>query len=67
MARASMIRRVAIFSPRPDFIEPSGSLEAGGFTTTCAYLADIEDGDLLAFVARHEPALIIDDLPRVSS
>ncbi len=41
-------------------------LEADGFTTACAHLADIQNGtlDLLAFVHLHKPELIIYDLPR---
>ena len=67
MSKTSGTRRVAIFNSRPDFIEALRvALEAGGFTTACAHLADIQDGrlDLLAFIARHEPALIVYDLPR---
>ena len=43
-------------------------LEADGFTTACAHLADIRSGtlDLLAFVHLHKPELIIYDLPRPS-
>jgi hypothetical protein len=42
------------------------ALEADGFTTACAHLADIQNGmlDLLAFVHLHKPELIIYDLPR---
>jgi CheY-like chemotaxis protein len=60
-------RRVAIFNSRPDFIEALRvALEADGFTTACAHLADIQNGtlDLLAFVHLHKPELIIYDLPR---
>jgi DNA-binding NarL/FixJ family response regulator len=59
--------RVAIFNSRPDFIEALRvALEDGGFSTNTAHLADIQDGtlDLLAFVDRHKPALIVYDLPR---
>lgn len=59
--------RVAIFNSRPDFIEALRvALEESGFTTACAHLADIQDGslDLIAFVERHKPALIVYDLPR---
>jgi DNA-binding NarL/FixJ family response regulator len=58
---------VAIFNSRPDFIEALRvALEADGFTTSTAHLADIQNGtlDLLAFVQRHKPGLIIYDLPR---
>jgi len=67
MAGSTTPRRVAIFNSRPDFIEALRvSLEAGGFTTACAHLADIQNGtlDLLAFVHFHRPELIIYDLPR---
>jgi len=60
-------RRVAIFNSRPAFIEALRvALEADGFTTACAHLADIQNGtlDLLAFVRLHKPELIIYDLPR---
>ena len=42
------------------------ALECEGFTTACAHLVDIQTGtlDLLAFVHRHKPELIIYDLPR---
>lgn len=59
--------RVAIFNSRPDFIEAlREALEATGFATVGAHLADIQDGrlDLVAFVERHRPALVIYDLPR---
>lgn len=59
--------RVAIFNSRPDFIEALRvALEEGGFSTNTAHLADIQDGtlDLLAFVDRHKPELIVYDLPR---
>jgi len=67
MAGSKTSRRVAIFNSRPDFIEALRvALEADGFTTACAHLADIQNGmlDLLAFVHRHKPELIIYDLPR---
>jgi DNA-binding NarL/FixJ family response regulator len=67
MARSKTLRRVAIFNSRPDFIEALRvALEADGFTTACAHLADIQNGtlDLLAFVHLHKPELIIYDLPR---
>jgi len=60
-------RRVAIFNSRPAFIEALRvALEADGFTTACAHLADIQNGtlDLLAFVHLHQPELIIYDSPR---
>jgi DNA-binding NarL/FixJ family response regulator len=63
----SKTRRVAIFNSRPDFIEALRvTLEADGFTTACAHLADIQNGtlDLLAFVHLHKPELVIYDLPR---
>lgn len=67
MSETSDTHRVAIFNSRPDFIEALRvGLEASGFTTACAHLADIQDGslDLIAFVERHKPALIVYDLPR---
>jgi len=67
MAKSKTVRRVAIFNSRPDFIEALRlALEADGFTTACAHLADIQNGalDLLAFVHLHKPELIIYDLPR---
>jgi len=67
MAEFKTPRRVAIFNSRPDFIEALRvALEADGFTTACAHLADIQNGtlDLLAFVHLHKPELIIYDLPR---
>jgi DNA-binding NarL/FixJ family response regulator len=67
MALSNAARRVAIFNSRPEFIEAlRGALEAGGFRTGCAHLADIQNGtlDLPAFVDLHKPELIIYDLPR---
>jgi CheY-like chemotaxis protein len=58
---------VAIFNSRPEFIGALRvALEADGFTTSSAHLADIQDGtlDLLAFVHLHRPELIVYDLPR---
>jgi DNA-binding NtrC family response regulator len=60
-------RRVAIFNSRPDFIQAlTVALESEGFTTSSAHLADIQSGalDLVAFVHRHDPELIVYDLPR---
>jgi DNA-binding NarL/FixJ family response regulator len=67
MATSKTARRVAIFNSRPDFIEALRvALEADGFRTGCAHLADIQNGtlDLPAFVDLHKPELIIYDLPR---
>lgn len=67
MSESKPRHRVAIFNSRPDFIEAlRGALETDGFTTACAHLADIQNGtlDLLAFVRRHTPELIVYDLPR---
>jgi CheY-like chemotaxis protein len=67
MASSTKQRRVAIFNSRPDFIKAlSVALEADGFTTSSAHLADIQNGslDLLAFVHLHKPGLIVYDLPR---
>ncbi len=67
MADQNRERRVAIFNSRPDFIEALRvALEADKFITASAHLADIQDGtlDLLAFVDRHKPELIVYDLPR---
>jgi CheY-like chemotaxis protein len=52
---------------RADFIEAlRGLLEASGYTAACAHLADIQDCtlDLVAFLERHKPELIVYDLPR---
>ena len=60
-------RRVAIFNSRPDFIKAlTEALEADGFDTASAHLADIQNGtlDLLAFVHLHKPDLVVYDLPR---
>jgi len=60
-------RHVSIFNSRPDFIEAlRAALERDGFTASCAHLADIQSGtlDLLAFVQRHRPQLVVYDLPR---
>jgi DNA-binding NarL/FixJ family response regulator len=67
MASSKTPRHVAIFNSRPDFIEALRvALDADGFTTACAHLADIQSGslDLLAFVNLHKPELIVYDLPR---
>jgi CheY-like chemotaxis protein len=67
MAGSKTPRRVAIFNSRPDFIEAlSVALEADGFKTASAHLADIQNGtlDLLAFVHLHKPDLVVYDLPR---
>jgi DNA-binding NarL/FixJ family response regulator len=60
-------QHVAIFNSRPEFIEAlTLALEAEGFATSSAHLADIQSGalDLVAFVRRHQPELIVYDLPR---
>ena len=60
-------RKVSIFNSRPDFIEALRvGLEQDGFVVSCAHLADIQSGalDLLAFVQRHRPELVVYDLPR---
>src|ERR1700682_1575094 len=67
MARSRKTRSVAILNPRPESIEPlTVALEADGFTTSSAHLADIQNGtlDLLAFVHLHRPELVVYDLPR---
>jgi len=67
MADANTPRNVAIFNSRPDFIEAlTVALEADGFNTASAHLADIQNGtlDLLAFVHLHKPDLVVYDLPR---
>src|SRR6266850_6437595 len=67
MARSNTPRRVSIFNSRPEFIEALRvALEADGFTTSSAHLADIQNGtlDLLAFVNLHRPELVVYDLPR---
>jgi CheY-like chemotaxis protein len=42
------------------------ALEAKGFATGGAHVADIQSGalDLLAFVQQHKPQLVVYDLPR---
>jgi len=67
MASSNGIRHVSIFNSRPDFIEAlREGLERAGFAASTAHLADIQSGvlDLLAFVAKHQPALVVYDLPR---
>ena len=58
---------VAIFNSRDDVIEIiRASLEADGFATVTARLADIQSGtlDLVAFIDVHDPDVIVYDLPR---
>ena len=67
MSGASKTQRVAIFNSRPDFSEALRlALEASGFTTACARLADVQDGtlDVPGFVHLHRPSLVVYDLPR---
>lgn len=58
---------VAIFNSRVEVIEAVRSaLENEGFVTVTARLAEIQNGtlDLIAFVAAHDPDVIVYDLPR---
>jgi CheY-like chemotaxis protein len=58
---------VAIFNSREDVINAvRAALEAEGCSTVTARLAEIQSGtlDLLAFVAVHDPDVIVYDLPR---
>jgi CheY-like chemotaxis protein len=67
MARSDGTRHVSIFNSRPDFIEAlRGALERDGFAASSAHLADIQSGalDLLGFVQKHQPELVVYDLPR---
>lgn len=64
---AELTPRVAIFNSRSDFIGAlREALEADGFATVAAHLADIQSGalDLVAFIDLHDPQLIVYDLPR---
>jgi len=65
--RSPMTPRVAIFNSRPDFIAAlREGLEADGFETVAAHLADIQSGtlDLVGFIDLHDPQAIVYDLPR---
>jgi DNA-binding NarL/FixJ family response regulator len=58
---------IAIFNSRDDVIAALRSaLEAEGFATVAAHLAEIQSGtlDLVAFAAVHDPDVIVYDLPR---
>ena len=58
---------IAIFNSRDEVIAGLRSaLEAEGFTTVTAHLAEIQSGtlDLVAFAAEHHPDVIVYDLPR---
>jgi DNA-binding NarL/FixJ family response regulator len=58
---------VAIFNSHAEFIHAlRKALEREGLTTVTALLADIQDGtlDLVAFLATHNPQVIVYDLPR---
>ena len=58
---------IAIFNSRDEVITAVRSaLEDEGFATVTARLADIQSGtlDLVAFVAVHDPDVIVYDLPR---
>jgi len=67
MDRSDGTRHVSIFNSRPEFIEAlRAGLETAGFTASSAHLADIQSGalDLLGFVHKHRPELVVYDLPR---
>jgi DNA-binding NarL/FixJ family response regulator len=58
---------IAIFNSRDEVIAGLRSaLEAEGFVTVTAHLAEIQSGilDLVAFAAVHDPDVIVYDLPR---
>lgn len=58
---------VAVLNSRADFIDAlCVGLQADGFRTVAAHLADIQSGalDLLAFADLHDPDAIVYDLPR---
>jgi DNA-binding NarL/FixJ family response regulator len=58
---------IAIFNSRDDVIAGLRSaLEAEGFATVTAHLAEIQSGtlDLVAFAQVHDPDVIVYDLPR---
>jgi DNA-binding NarL/FixJ family response regulator len=58
---------IAIFNSRDEVIAALRSaLEAEGFATVSAHLAEIQSGtlDLVAFAAVHDPDVIVYDLPR---
>jgi DNA-binding NarL/FixJ family response regulator len=58
---------IAIFNSRDEVIAALRSaLEAEGFATVAAHLAEIQSGtlDLVAFAAVHDPDVIVYDLPR---
>jgi DNA-binding NarL/FixJ family response regulator len=58
---------IAIFNSRDEVIEGLRSaLEAEGFVTVTAHLAEIQSGtlDLVAFAQVHDPDVIVYDLPR---
>ena len=61
MAKGTTKRSVAVFNSRQDLIDAlQAGLEAEGFSTCGAHVADIQSGalDLLAFVHQHEPQLV---------
>jgi DNA-binding NtrC family response regulator len=67
MAKGTTKRNVAVFNSRQDLIDAlQAGLEAEGFSTCGADVADIQSGalDLLAFVHQHKPQLVVYDLPR---
>jgi CheY-like chemotaxis protein len=67
MAKGTTKRSVAVFNSRQDLIDAlQAGLEAEGFSTCGAHVADIQSGtlDLLAFVHQHKPQLVVYDLPR---
>ncbi len=66
MAKGTTKRNVAVFNSRQDLIDAlQAGLEAEGFSTCGAHVADIQSGalDLLAFVKEHKPDLVVYDLP----
>lgn len=67
MADGTTKRSVVILNSRQDFIDSlQACLEAKGFETAGAHVADIQSGalDLLTFIHEHKPTLVVYDLPR---
>jgi CheY-like chemotaxis protein len=67
MADGTTKRSVVILNSRQDFIDSlQACLEAKGFETAGAHVADIQSGalDLPTFIHEHNPTLIVYDLPR---
>jgi DNA-binding NtrC family response regulator len=66
MAKGTTKGNVAVFNSSQVLIDAlQAGLEAEGFSTCGAHVADIQSGalDLLAFVHEHKPQLVVYDLP----